>query len=193
MRTLSCAKCGAEINPSVLREDSPYKCPVCRNLQHTEVFPAFFDQVAKGEAPEKALLDEDARCFNHPDKIAAVPCAECGIFLCGLCDINADGVHLCSKCFKNKKNELENFAGSTTVYDDFFILLAILPMIILPFVFLTIITAPTLLVCAFLFRKKIDNQPYAMIHWKYYTAIVIAALQLLLWLSLPIIAVTEKG
>ncbi|MCK5844555.1 MAG: hypothetical protein KAG97_07600, partial [Victivallales bacterium] len=106
MIKLCCAKCGAAINSVVLKQDAPYKCPLCLNLQHTELFPALFSEVEKGRTPEKALINEDARCFNHPDKVAVEPCSECGIFLCALCDIDVDGVHFCSKCFKNKKREL---------------------------------------------------------------------------------------
>jgi hypothetical protein len=180
MRKLLCAKCGVEINPLVLKEDAPYTCPSCRNLQHTEVFPAFFEDVEKGKNPEKAVVDEEARCFNHPDKVAVVPCSECGIYLCDLCDINADGVHFCSKCFKNNKNKLDAFVTRAVVYDEFLFNLSLVPVLFFP---LTILTAPAVLICAFIFRSKLDDAPYKRSHWMYYTAITLATVQLIGWLA----------
>jgi hypothetical protein len=158
---------------------------MCGNLQHTEIFPAFFEEVERGKAPEKALLEEDARCFNHPDKIAVVPCDGCGIFLCDLCDIHADGKHLCSKCFKNNKGEMNLFFNKTILYEEILITLAFAPLL---FAFLTILTAPAVLVCAFLWRKKLDNTPYIRSHWRYYTAITMALLQIIVWIAIIVMS-----
>lgn len=189
MRKLRCSKCKAVIPAAILKSDLPYTCHLCGNLQHTEIFPAFFDAVKKGKAPEKALLEEDARCFNHPDKIAVVPCAECGIFLCDLCDIHADDTHFCSKCFKTKKNEMKSFNTKTKLYDEILFGLAFVPLLFLP---LTIITAPAVLVCAFLFRNKLNNTPYIRSHWRYYTAIGMAILQIIAWVGLFVMLLLDK-
>lgn len=188
MRKLRCPKCGAAIPTAILKSDLPYNCHICRKLQHTEVFPAFFDEAEKGKTPEKALLDEDARCFIHPDKIAVVPCAECGIFLCDLCDIHVDGTHLCSKCFKNNKDGMKSFRNKTVLYDEIVFALAFAPFL---FPIITIITAPAVLVCAFLFRKKLNNTPYIRSHWRYYTAIVVAILQIMTWIGILVMALDK--
>ena len=181
MRVIRCGKCQAAIPAASLRADAPYICGACGTLLHTEIFPVFFDEVEKGKAPEKAVIDEHARCFNHPDKVAVVSCDECGVFLCDLCDINAADSHLCPKCFKNKKEHIPTFQTKTVLYDEILLSLAVIPMI---FLFMTIVTAPAVLVCAVIYRKKLNNTPYTRSKWRYYAAIIIASLQMLGWLAI---------
>lgn len=178
MTTLSCPKCAATIHPSVLREDIPYSCPTCGVLQHSEVFPAFFEDVEKGRAPELAVMEEDSRCFNHSDKIAVVPCSICGIYLCDLCDIQADGSHFCPKCFKDRKKDIKSFATGAFMYDEFLLALALLPVIFPP---MTLVTAPAVLVMAFVTRGKWDNTPYVRAHWRCYLAVIFAFFELAMW------------
>jgi len=103
-------------------------------------------------------MDDEASCFYHPDKQAVIPCDSCGRFLCSLCDLELDNMHLCASCLETsqEKRKIKNLENHRTLYDSVALHLAVLPVLIW---FTTIITAP---VAVFL----------AIRHWKTPSSII---------------------
>jgi hypothetical protein len=71
----------------------------------------------------------DASCFFHPQKKAAVACESCGRFLCDLCDLEFDGRHICPNCLSagRKKGALKNFDQFRLSWTGVALLVAIVP------------------------------------------------------------------
>jgi len=44
-------------------------------------------------------------CANHAGNVAVVSCGRCGLFMCALCRIDADGHVLCPACFERMAAE----------------------------------------------------------------------------------------
>jgi len=57
-------------------------------------------------------------CANHPGNAAVVNCDRCGAFICGLCQIDADGMSLCPACFDRLSAE-GALESSRTKFRDF--------------------------------------------------------------------------
>jgi len=49
--------------------------------------------------------DGTAACGNHPRNAATTSCNRCGIFVCGLCLIESDGLALCPACYDRLSEE----------------------------------------------------------------------------------------
>jgi hypothetical protein len=121
----------------------------------------------------------EASCFYHPAKRAAIVCQTCGRFLCSLCDIELAGEHLCSNCIEagKRKATLNKIEKNRTLYDEMALATSILPLLMWP---ATLITAPVTLVIVFRYWKK----PLSIIprtKSKYILAAIIACLQILGW------------
>jgi hypothetical protein len=73
--------------------------------------------------------DTEASCFFHAESRAAVPCDQCGRFLCRLCDIEIDHRHLCPNCFQTglAGSKIETVETSRTMYDTVALALATFP------------------------------------------------------------------
>lgn len=117
-------------------------CPVCGRLVHVLVFPAFWHGLAQGAAPEPVLVEGEAACFQHPDKRAVEACAECGRFLCALCDVELHGRHLCPGCLETgqRQGRLPELEHRRTLWDAAALAVAVVPLVLCwP---LTALTAP---------------------------------------------------
>ena len=135
---LACDQCQTTLPGAVFNTVGPVECPGCQSLLAAEVFPAFFRPLAAGAAAENVLSDEDASCFYHPSKKAVVPCAQCGRFLCALCDIDlGNGRHLCPGCVEVARQLPAAKQDAATVaiavprqvlYDHLALTLAVMPL-----------------------------------------------------------------
>lgn len=144
-----------------------------------EVFPALLRAPATGRKAETILLDGEAGCFYHPEKKAEIPCAECGRFLCALCDVELNDRHLCPACLEAgaKQGRLVELEQRRVRYDSIALALAIVPLLMWPFTFAT---APAAIACA-LYGAR---QPRSLVsrYWpRAAVAIVIASAELLGW------------
>jgi hypothetical protein len=134
---LECAKCHAPIDVVSLDSDTPRYCRFCRASLTVLVFPAF---AAKHVANEAAAVEEgESSCFYHTQKKAFVPCDQCGRFLCSLCRVEFLGQNWCPNCIENhrKKVKLANLDNYRLLYDNVALWLAIVPLLIWPFTFIT--------------------------------------------------------
>jgi hypothetical protein len=111
--------------------DSGVRCRVCGQIVQVAVFPAI-ERARAGALPEAVEAETEASCFYHPTSRAAVPCDECGRFLCRLCEIEVDRRHLCPRCFQSgvASNKLEVVETSRTMYDTTALVLATFPVLL---------------------------------------------------------------
>jgi hypothetical protein len=143
--SVSCPKCDAVLPETFLEGAELRPCPGCGRRLQVEAFPALFRPVAAGRFGEHILGDSEAGCFYHPDKRAVVPCANCGRFLCALCDVELDGQHLCPACLEagQRKGELTQLENRRTLYDSAALTLALVPLLMWP---VTLVTGPATVV-----------------------------------------------
>lgn len=108
------------------------RCPVCHQNVAIAAFPAI-DRIRSGALPQALAAETEASCFYHPESRAAVACDECGRFLCGLCDLEIDGKHLCSICFQAgvSSSKLQNVETHRTMYDTIALAVAAFPLLLI--------------------------------------------------------------
>ena len=95
---VSCTKCMKPLPAELYGQSGLTACPSCGSLLRVDAFPALFSGPAEGDSGETLFVDDEASCFYHPQKKAVVSCAQCGRFLCALCDVEFSGEHLCANC-----------------------------------------------------------------------------------------------
>ena len=128
---VTCGECSFPIPAEAWNRDDGVTCPACRQPVQAAVFPAIERNTA-GSSPEAVADHAEASCFFHPASRAAVPCSECGRFLCHLCDIELDGRHLCATCFQSgvSTNKLQAMETHRTMYDTIALAVATLPALL---------------------------------------------------------------
>jgi hypothetical protein len=146
-----------------------------------EIFPALFRQFTPGRGGDRLLTEEEASCFYHPQKRAAVPCDACGRFLCGLCDCELNGRHLCPVCLEagGRKGKIKNLQTSRTLYDSIALALAVYPVALVFGIYFTPITAPMALYVAI----RHWNSPRGLVRRtraRFVAAIVLAVMELVM-------------
>ena len=130
-QAVRCGECSWPIPAEEWNREAGTRCPGCRQKVQVIAFPAIAGKRV-GAAPEAVLAETEASCFFHPESRAAVPCDKCGRFLCRLCDIEADGRHLCPACFQAgiAANQLGNVETRRTMYDTMALALATIPALL---------------------------------------------------------------
>ncbi|HEX4809950.1 MAG TPA: hypothetical protein VH325_13515 [Bryobacteraceae bacterium] len=178
-----CPCCGSELPGEALGE-SGAACSVCGAQAQAAVFPALLRN--SQPAVDEAVMADEAACYFHADRVAAVACSRCGRFLCQFCRVTWDGEDLCPACLEAASTgkvpaeaAFRNFPPSSTVYryDSLALFVSTLPMIT---VFFTIITAPLALgIALFTFRKKCSVAPRTKA--RFIAAILISLAQIAGW------------
>ena len=188
--TLQCPACRAPLPAGVLTADGWAACPGCSTPTRVEAFPALLRAPTAGRAAEAIVLDGEASCFYHPEKKAEVPCAECGRFLCALCDVELNDRHLCPTCLEagTRKGQLIELEQRRTRYDTVALTLTLAPILAWPF---TIATAPAAIAIAIYGARK----PRSLVsrYWQRAgVAIALATAQLGGWVALIYSMVTSN-
>ena len=144
---ISCGECSWPVPSESWNREQAVRCPGCGQNVLVAAFPAIA-QTATGALPEALGGESEASCFYHPESRAAVPCDECGRFLCRLCDLDIDGRHLCPTCFQTGvvTRKLENVEPRRTMYDAMALSLATLPVLLF---WPVVVTAPAALFLVF--------------------------------------------
>lgn len=129
-QAICCSECSMPIQADYWNRGGA-RCRGCGQTTLAAVFPAV-EQVRVGALPEAVEEETEASCFYHPASRAAVPCEQCGRFLCRLCEIDIDGRHLCPRCFETgvSANQLKNIETSRTMYDSIALALATWPILL---------------------------------------------------------------
>lgn len=189
--TIRCTKCHEPLPYWLYNTSELADCPSCEVPLRVDVFPALFKEHETGQLGENIIVETESSCFYHPPKRAVVPCAQCGRFLCALCDVEFNGRHLCPQCIEvgEKKRKMESLETQRVLYDDIALALAIIPVI---FIWPTIITAPMSLFIALRYWKS----PLSIIHRtkiRFVIAIVLSGLQITGWIFLFIKLLAKIG
>lgn len=94
----ACPRCGAEVDVSRL-VGGEQVCPRCRR----PYLAAPFTPPAPRRTPVASLAEAGpggaVPCGLHAGNAAVASCVRCGVFMCALCRIEADGQELCPACF----------------------------------------------------------------------------------------------
>src|SRR5579885_2135346 len=129
-----CGACSFPVSADSWNREDGVRCPGCGQQVTAIVLPAV-EQKRTGAAPEALSEESEASCFFHPESRAAVPCADCGRFLCNLCDIELDGRHVCPSCFQSGASK--TLETRRTMYDTIALALSSFPILLFWPVFLT--------------------------------------------------------
>lgn len=177
-----CPNCGIPLGPREISPDNTRECSNCGTQRAVCVFPALFREKKAPSASHK-IDEEQAGCFYHPGKQAETACEACGRFICSLCDLDADGRHLCPGCLDKEvvEKQSEKLVNAKVRYDHIAMYLAVIPYI---FTFMIMVVAPftatsAMYICIRNFRKKTSlvfrTKPV------YATAFALALVQLVIW------------
>lgn len=181
---IGCPKCKTPIRTEQFNTSEFTSCDGCDTSIQADIFDAMFrSSHAPANAGTVALDGGRAGCFFHPDNPASVPCASCGRFLCALCDVEMEGRHLCFQCLGagKKSGKIVTLEKERVQYDRIALFLTLYPFLLLPFFILTIITAPLALFVAIrYFKTPCSILPRTKI--RFISAIVLAGIQIVLWL-----------
>jgi hypothetical protein len=158
------------------------RCPTCQAEVQAEVFAAAFRSIGPGQTGERILVEGESSCFYHEQKKAVVPCDACGRFLCALCDVDLNGKHVCPQCLDTglQKGSLQELETRRAVWDSAALFVAMMPIVVFPFWFMTVITAPIAVLLGVLAYFK-PNSILGFSRFKAMAAIVVGVLQMTLW------------
>ncbi len=172
-----CPNCNNGLPSSLLRTESVSTvCSACSADLTVEVFPALFRTAAKVDVG--TLAEDEAGCYEHPNKRAVALCNSCGRFLCGLCEVEVGGNTWCPECLgtdSSLRPKLPALETHRTLYDSMALALATWPVFI--FFYACVFTAPAALYVAVRYWKA----PSSLVprnKWRFVAAILIALTQL---------------
>jgi hypothetical protein len=128
--SIACPKCRMALNPADFPPGAFHGCANCNTSLQMEEFPALRRPLNTGQAAETIVVDGEAGCFYHPGKKAVVPCAQCGRFLCALCDIELGDRHLCPNCVESNRQEGASgtLESSRMLYDELALTLSVVSL-----------------------------------------------------------------
>ncbi|MBN1865335.1 MAG: hypothetical protein JW808_10575 [Victivallales bacterium] len=175
MEAPACPKCGFILTQLMLGGGVPFHCPRCNTLQAAWIYPASVAKFDKGSKPETLVSQEHSACFYHQGKVATAHCGECGVFLCSLCDINLEGMHLCPKCFNASRGKIATLQSQGFMYDSLMLNIAVLSSLMC---LISLITAPATLFGSIYFWNRMKT-PYQRSKWRFVMAIAISAIQII--------------
>jgi hypothetical protein len=126
---VKCSKCQAILFPEPFNTGEFSPCPSCGARLAVEVFPAILQTPAAATAAEPLLVEGQSSCFYHPEKKAAIVCDACGRFLCGLCDLELNGRHVCPVCLETgrKKSKYKDLENTRVLWDHLALHTAVIP------------------------------------------------------------------
>jgi hypothetical protein len=179
---ITCPKCNAPLAAAIYNRGQVDSCPGCRSPVQVEVFPALFSPPGSAQPGEHVLVPGESSCFFHPQKKAVETCQSCGRFLCGLCDLELHGKHLCPSCVESgqTKGQLERLETQRMLYDNLALITATIPVLV---VWPTLATAPL----AIFLVVRHWNSPSSIIprtKIRFVLAFFFASLQILAWIAL---------
>jgi hypothetical protein len=182
---LQCPNCQTPLAETDVNHADFGPCSECRSPLQVEVFPALFRRVAPPQTGDLMLVEGESTCFYHATKKAVLPCHSCGRFLCALCDCEFNGEHYCPACLEigKTKGKIKNLETSRTLWDSIALTLALLPVVLLIFWFVTIVTAPM----ALFISIRYWNAPLSLVRRtkiRYVVAMILATLQITGWILL---------
>ncbi len=189
-----CPKCNALIQTAGLNSGSFLPCPVCQTQNQTWLFPEAVNDTEAVRESENLMIRDDAGCFYHPTKQAVIACDACGRFLCALCDVEMDGEHICFSCISagKEKKTIKNLENSRFLYDALAVRLALFPVVLFPFWFFSLITAPAGLYISIRHWNSMSSIVPRRKKLRFVVAILVSAMQIAAWGVLVYFFVSNK-
>jgi len=190
LNLLECASCRLEVDPRFVNGATPFECGYCGKKIGIYAFPALVRPPVETSTASLVISSESA-CFYHADKQATVVCDGCGRFLCGLCDVEFDGRHLCSPCLERAHDpgaEKSNAGTRYVYYDTLALVYAILG-------FLFFIGAIVLGPMALFTVVRRWNHPRSVLprsKWRFVLAAVLGVGQIAIWIFLVFLMVQSE-
>lgn len=149
-QAIGCPVCTRALPPDTWNLTYETYCPTCRTPVNVLVFPALLREEG-GAIPQLAVEGGEATCFYHARKKAAVPCDQCGRFLCSLCQVELSGQNWCPSCIElhRRQGKLATLDSRRTLYDNIALVLAFAPVVTVIFWFMSLVAAPAALFVIF--------------------------------------------
>ena len=175
---ITCTQCKTPINSQALNTYALTACVSCGTPIRADAYPALFRKLPSGQGGAP-IQGEEASCFYHSAKKAAVACSACGRFLCALCDVEFNDRHLCPACLEKgkTKRKIKNLENHRVCYDTVALAVALISTL---FIWPTILSAPVVLFMV----VRYWNAPSSIIprsKIRFILAFVIAGLQIAGW------------
>lgn len=168
-------------------------CPHCQAGLEIYAFPALYRQAETVDLTLTALAEGDACCYEHSSKKASALCANCGRFLCALCEVTVGSETICPDCVSGRKVTSQQASLEThrTLFDSIALWLATWPLLTFYF---TVITAPLALGMSI----YAWNRPTSIVRhsrWRLFAAIGISALEIvgIAALIMLLVSQTRRG
>src|SRR5579872_1874043 len=174
-----CPECHAALPPDTWNLNFPARCPNCRALLTAMAFPAQVRQNLPA-MPEPVGEAGEATCFFHVSNKAAIPCDQCGRFLCTLCRVEISGANWCPSCIERERTNgmLSYLDNRRMMYDNLALLLALMPIVLFPFWPIAVISAPATLFVVFYYWRKLESL-VPRTKGRFIAAAIIASLEIL--------------
>lgn len=167
-----CPKCQAPVSPASYDRPGMVRCFACQAQMAVKTYPALTTVPVAGARGEAVIADDQASCFYHAGKKAAVPCDQCGRFLCSLCDIPVGGRHLCPACIQGgPQAQSSEFDASRPLRDSLALSMAWWPLMVTPLVSLYM-------------AIRYWSTPGSLVRtvpWRWVAAVIISLGQLCFW------------
>lgn len=182
---IACPNCRTILPAQISNTGLLHKCPNCLTQLRAELFNAFRRPVDHGQSAEHVQTQGQAECYYHPGKMAVAPCSGCGRLLCALCEIPFDGRTLCTHCLQSGRDnqQLPSVGKNRFLYDNLALALAAWPIIVLPFIFFTIITAPAAIYVVLRYWGS-THSLLPRTKYRFVLALLLALAELVGWVSL---------
>jgi hypothetical protein len=172
-----CPKCTRPLPDWLLRDSYINSiCPHCQAALELYAFPALYRKAEAVDLTQTALGEGDACCYEHSTKKAAALCANCGRFVCVLCEVQLGSETVCPDCVDGRKVKSQELALETqrTLYDSIALWLATWPLLTIYF---TVVTAPLAIGMAI----YAWNRPTSIVRrgrWRLFAAIGISTVEI---------------
>ena len=177
---INCPSCHGRIPLNFYNSATFEICPGCSKEIRTDVFPALV-RVQEKTQVEHIVSEGEAPCYYHASKKAVVPCDACGRFLCGLCDMELNGEHLCPACLEagRQRGKLKQLDRRRTLYDQIAIAWAVVGLLLCAGP--SLVCAPVALYISLRYR----NRPGSIVRpskMQFTIATILASLQIIGWI-----------
>jgi ribosomal protein L37AE/L43A len=99
----ACPRCGTPLELAQIAS-GVVTCRYCRRDYEARIFRPVSRSSSVLQLAH-AGPEEAGACANHPRNAAVTTCGRCGIFICGLCQLEVDGFNYCPACFERLTQE----------------------------------------------------------------------------------------
>jgi hypothetical protein len=184
--TLPCAACGASLRLGQYADDGRLDCPSCGRRHEVAIAPALLRAEPEGGRVGSLAQDDEAACFDHPDRRAVAVCEASGRYLCELCRVEVNGHIYSMEAFQTLRagGEDPRFLVEETRYDRGALMLALIPLVSIVLAGFTLFSGPMAVVLAIFALTRRVKGPVRRGPWVAILALLIGLGQMAFWILL---------